>query len=333
MVAEVTKPDFSYVWSSGGANVLPSNIKIQTGWTAEVPPFQWENALQNRQDNAIVHLFQKGISEWDAASNYYFTTSGTRSYVQGSDGQIYVAVQDSVGQNPTTDTTNTYWKLAFKSGTFAGQQFLTATGTVTKTPGATKWRVRQWGGGGQGGGTQATTSGQVAAGGGGSAGSYAEAWFNVTAISSASLVIGEGGSTGANGAAGVAGGTTTLTMGANSLTCPGGPGGGLGPATNSLPNEGGQAGAFSTAPSHVGALSFIGAQGGGATSGITLSLASAQPGIGGPTALGSSRAIGGSSGNAVGFGAGGTGARSLINTGANNGGGGANGFCTIEEYF
>jgi hypothetical protein len=117
MANEVSKPDFSYQWSSGGSIVAPSNVKIQTGWTAEVPPFQWENWSQNRQDNAILHLFQKGISEWDAASNYYFTTSGVRSYVQGSDGLIYVAEADSLNQNPTTDTTNTYWKLAFKNQT------------------------------------------------------------------------------------------------------------------------------------------------------------------------------------------------------------------------
>lgn len=122
MVAEVTKPDFSYVWASGGAVVMPSNVKTQTGWTAEVPPFQWENALQNRQDNAIVHLFQKGISVWDSGSNYYFTTGGVRSYVQGSDGNIYVAVQSSLGQNPVTDLSNTYWKVAFASpGAFITQ--------------------------------------------------------------------------------------------------------------------------------------------------------------------------------------------------------------------
>lgn len=112
-MAEINKPDYTFLWSSGGAIVSPSNVKIQTGWTAEVPPFQWENWSQNRQDNAIVHLFQKGISEWDIASNYYFTTSGTRSYVQGSDGTIYVAVADSIGQNPTTDVSETYWKVAF----------------------------------------------------------------------------------------------------------------------------------------------------------------------------------------------------------------------------
>jgi hypothetical protein len=114
MANEVVKPDFSYQWSSGGPIVAPSNVKIQTGWTAEVPPFQWENWSQNRQDNAILHLFQKGISEWDTLSNYYFTTSGVRSYVQGSDGQVYVAVADSLNQNPVTDATNTYWRLAFK---------------------------------------------------------------------------------------------------------------------------------------------------------------------------------------------------------------------------
>lgn len=113
MAAEVNKPDFSYVWASGGAIIAPSDVKVQTGWTAEVPPFQWENYLQNRQDNAILHLFQKGISEWDEASNYYFTTSSVRSYVQGSDGLIYVAVADSLGQNPVTDTAHTYWNIAF----------------------------------------------------------------------------------------------------------------------------------------------------------------------------------------------------------------------------
>lgn len=119
MAAEISKPDFSYQWSSGGAIVAPSNVKIQTGWTAEVPPFQWENFLQNRQDNAILHLFQKGISEWDALSNYYFTTSGVRSYVQGSDGIIYAAVSDSIGQDPTTDLTDTYWKVAFADNSTA----------------------------------------------------------------------------------------------------------------------------------------------------------------------------------------------------------------------
>lgn len=112
-MAEINKPDYTYQWASGGSSVAPSNVKIQTGWTAEIPPFQWENWSQNRQDQAITHILQKGISVWSSTGEYYFTTSGERSYVQGSDGNIYVAVADSVGQNPVTDTSHTYWNIAF----------------------------------------------------------------------------------------------------------------------------------------------------------------------------------------------------------------------------
>lgn len=110
-MTEISRPDFTYQWSSGGAIVAPSNAKIQTGFVAEVPPFQWQNWWQNRTDNGLVHLFQKGISVWSATQDYYYNVSGTRSYVQGSDGAIYVALQNSVNQNPTTATT--YWQKAF----------------------------------------------------------------------------------------------------------------------------------------------------------------------------------------------------------------------------
>jgi hypothetical protein len=131
MAVETNKPNFQYVWASGGAKVAPSDVKIQDGWGAEVPPLQWENWSQNRQDEAIVHLFQKGISEWDSLSNYYFTAAGVRSYVQGSDGQIYVAVADNIGQNPVTDTSNTYWTLAFNNKSSSRVSGLIGNNNVT----------------------------------------------------------------------------------------------------------------------------------------------------------------------------------------------------------
>lgn len=219
--------------------------------------------------------------------------------------------------------------LSAVKGRLLNIQVITASGTVTKTPGATKWRVRQIGGGGQGGGTQATASSQVAAGGGGSSGSYADALFDVSAIATAVATIGAGGASAANGANGANGGSTTLIMGSYSLTTPGGPGGSVGAAQSSLPNEGGSAAAFAAAPSHVGALSFLGVPGGGATTALLLSPASAQPGIGGSSVFGNSR---GPAGSAVGYGAGGAGGRSLINTAANNGPQGAQGVIIIEEY-
>ena len=128
-MTEILRPDFTCQWSSGGAIVAPSNAKIQTGWTAEVPPFQWENWSQNRQDNAIVHLFQKGISVWSATQDYYYSSGGTRSFVQGSDGFIYEAMQNSTNQDPATDTANTYWKQAFRSQS-GSQWYAVDTGTA-----------------------------------------------------------------------------------------------------------------------------------------------------------------------------------------------------------
>ncbi|PTT96488.1 hypothetical protein DBR45_43500, partial [Pseudomonas sp. HMWF031] len=149
-----------------------------------------------------------------------------------------------------------------------------------------------------------------------------------SAITTATAVIGLAGTGAANAANGNPGGSTTLSMGANSLTLPGGPGGQVGAAQSSLPNDGGAAAVFSTAPSHVGALQFEGSPGGGATTGICLSLAAGQAGLGGSNQYGASR----QSGNAVGYCAGGPGARSLVSTGANSGANGAPGLLIIDEY-
>lgn len=110
----ITKPDFTYVWASGGAVVAPNDAKKQLGWVAEAPPFQYDNWLQNRQDQMLAHINQRGIPQWDGLTNY---ESGGLSYVQGSDGKVYKSVAASgpasVVSNPTTDGTDTYWTIAF----------------------------------------------------------------------------------------------------------------------------------------------------------------------------------------------------------------------------
>ena len=110
----ITKPDFTYVWASGGAVVAPNDTKKQLGWVAEAPPFQYDNWLQNRQDQMLAHINQRGIPAWDGLTNY---EAGGLSYVQGSDGVIYKSVSASgpstATQNPTTDVSGTYWTRAF----------------------------------------------------------------------------------------------------------------------------------------------------------------------------------------------------------------------------
>lgn len=113
-MALLTKPNMQQLWASGGDIVEPSDLKKQQGWTVEVPPHQFENWIQNRQDEYLAHINQRGIPAWDGLTNY---EAGGLSYVQGSDGVVYKSVAASgplsVVSNPTTDGTDTYWTVAF----------------------------------------------------------------------------------------------------------------------------------------------------------------------------------------------------------------------------
>ena len=130
-MALLTKPNMQQVWASGGDIVEPSDLKKQQGWTVEVPPHQFENWIQNRQDEYLAHINQRGIPAWDGLTNY---EAGGLSYVQGIDGKVYKSVAasgpSSVVSNPTTDGTDTYWTIAFADvGAFLTQ----ATGDTRYT--------------------------------------------------------------------------------------------------------------------------------------------------------------------------------------------------------
>ena len=109
-MALITKPDMEFIWASGGAIVEPSDVKKQTGWTPEVPPHQWENWVQNRQDQYLAHINQRGIPEWDGNTEY---EAGGLSYVQGTNGVVYKSVAASgpatTVQDPVVDGAGTYW--------------------------------------------------------------------------------------------------------------------------------------------------------------------------------------------------------------------------------
>lgn len=109
----ITKPtDLSLIWASAGDVLDPGNTKYATGWEAEIPPRQWFNYLDNRQDQAIAHINQHGVPVWDSNTEY----QEDKSYVQGStNGTIYRCVQTHTDQDPETDVSNTYWIIAFAS--------------------------------------------------------------------------------------------------------------------------------------------------------------------------------------------------------------------------
>ncbi|HBZ3613144.1 TPA: phage tail protein [Klebsiella pneumoniae] len=78
-------------------------------------------------------------------------------------------------------------------------QVFTSSGTVTKTPGAKKWRIKCLGAGGGSSAAPATGSNEVSVSNGGGAGAYAEGIYDVSSITTASVVIGSGGAGGTAG--------------------------------------------------------------------------------------------------------------------------------------
>lgn len=109
-MAEINKPNnLSSIWAANGDRIKPSDEKIQRGWIVEIPTMQNENWITNRQDTAIAHINQHGISVWDAFTQYI---SG-KSYVQGRDGKIYKAAVDNVNTDPIGN--DTVWMIAFVS--------------------------------------------------------------------------------------------------------------------------------------------------------------------------------------------------------------------------
>lgn len=109
-MSEIIKPNsLSTIWSQAGEKIKPTDEKINTGWVVEIPRFQYENWITNRQDTAIAHFNQRGIPEWD---QYTYYVAG-KSYVQGRNGKIYLALVDGRGRDPTVKDNG--WKEAFLS--------------------------------------------------------------------------------------------------------------------------------------------------------------------------------------------------------------------------
>jgi len=60
-----TKPNVNSVWANGGDIVSPAGAKVSQGWIAEIPAYEFENWIQNRQDQFNAHVNQYGIVVWD----------------------------------------------------------------------------------------------------------------------------------------------------------------------------------------------------------------------------------------------------------------------------
>lgn len=225
-MAEISKPlDINKIWSETGDNISPSDTKISAGWAVEIPPRQWFNWLDHKQDQAIAHINQHGIAVWDAATEY----QAGKSYVQGSNGKIYIASQTNTNNNPTTSPA--FWQEFGRNNRVK----FTSSGSFTVPPGVTTIWISAVAGGGGGGSSLTVPANfiQSGAGGGGAGQAINRVGFSVTPGQVLPVTIGAGGNGGAAGGAnGSPGGTTsvgglvTLTGGSggilsNSIAIPG----------------------------------------------------------------------------------------------------------------
>jgi len=111
-MAQFLKPsNLNNVWASGGDRIYPGDTKYATGWQVEIPPRQYFNEIDYKQDQMLAHLNQHGIPIWDNETEY----QADQSYVQGSTGTVYRCVLTHTNQNPDLDVSNTYWIIAFAS--------------------------------------------------------------------------------------------------------------------------------------------------------------------------------------------------------------------------
>lgn len=185
-MADISLPDMSLIWGSSGDVLKPSDSKIQQGWAPEIPARQWFNWLDNRQDQAIAHIAQHGIAVWSSTLEY----QAGKSYVQGSNGKIFLAINTSIGEDPVLDVTETMWVDILKPGYVV----INTTGVSTFTVpailklGIKKAFVTVIGAGG--GGAKRT----VAPGpGGGGGGGVATKLCDLTGVSTVSITVGSGG--------------------------------------------------------------------------------------------------------------------------------------------
>lgn len=107
-MAEIVKPSgLSKTWAKLGDKIEPSDVKKDTGWVEEIPTYQDFNWIQNRTDTAVAHINQMGVPVWDSGTEY----QAGKSYVTGSDGNIYTCKVTNTNNNPVSDVTETNWVL------------------------------------------------------------------------------------------------------------------------------------------------------------------------------------------------------------------------------
>lgn len=272
--------------------------------------------------NTSLSLLAEGYLELQDSSGGEYIRIKAPAMVTGSETYTLPAADGTNGQALTTDGSGTLsWSNPSAVAGLSSMQVFTSSGTWNRPSGVTKVLIRVQGAGGGGGGSSSSAS---IMGGGGSGGGYAEAFIDVSSISSSTITIGAGGTAGTSTGSGGNGGDSSWADGTNTVTGSGGNGGPVGASSGSTPPIGG-----SFSGGSWGRRGQRGGGGGARTQGE-------QSGYGGDSQLGSG-APPGEGGNTdgwpgEGYGGGGGGGVTAGSPTAQPGGAGAGGVIIVYEY-
>ena len=63
-MANIAKPTtLNVIWAATGTKIDPGVTKTNIGWVVQLPPYEYQNWVDNRQDQAIAHINQHGIPD------------------------------------------------------------------------------------------------------------------------------------------------------------------------------------------------------------------------------------------------------------------------------
>lgn len=215
-------PNFSATINNALALKAPLASPAMTGTPTAPTAAQTVNNTQI----ATTEFVKSAIAALVASSPAALDTLNELAAALGNDPNFATTVTNALAGKQPLDSTLTdlsgktvngilqYLGLGDASG-YVGRllkiQVFTASGTVTKTPGAKKWRIKCLGAGAGSSAAQATGSNEISVSNGGGSGAYAEGIYDVSSITTASVVIGSGGAGGTAGSIyGADGGTSSV---------------------------------------------------------------------------------------------------------------------------
>ena len=129
-MVDIVRPEYGQGWASQGERVAPTEAKMESGWVQEMMPFQWENYLQGRQDDALLYLLQKGVPEYSPTQEYI----ANKSIVQYQTN-LYLALATVTNVLPTVTAS---WKRLSPTIATNGTVPITGGGTGATTAAAAR---------------------------------------------------------------------------------------------------------------------------------------------------------------------------------------------------